>query len=271
MAILTNKYVDLPKRYVPGIFGDITAESAFQRASTEVPLTGEGITTRTLGDVSTYRVDEGGVKTVSNPNANPVDMLPQKWVTVSIVSDEFLDDEEVLANEVSKKHTKSQARAFDAEVAGTATIAGFSTLGKLPASQIGDVTDLIGQIGRIAGNDAEVTGYVMSTAHYYALLGQRLSNGAKAYNIENGTIEGVPYYLFQSSQDIGFLGDFKNHSAWGRVGSVKNKIDGSGTIGGVNLLETNQKALFTETRSTFVVDNNNAFAAVSTQPVVIEP
>lgn len=271
MPILTNEYVNLPAKYVPGIFGDITATSAFQQASTEVPLVGEGVTTRTLGDVNTFRVAEGGVKTVSNPNAKAVDLLPQKWVTVSVVSDEFLNDEQVLANEINKKHTKSQARAFDAEIAGSATIEGFSVLGTLPLSQIGDVTDLIGQIGRIAEADATVTGYVMSTNHFYRLLGQRLSNGAKAYNIEDGTIEGVPYYLFQSGLDIGFIGDFKNHSAWGRVGTVRNKIDGSGTIGGINLLETNQKALFTETRSTFVVDDLSVFSAVTTQEVTVEP
>lgn len=268
------------------VFAKVLDNSAFMRLARQVPLTGSGENLYALtADGSASSVAEGAVKPVANDTLASKVIRPYKFVKAITVTDELLTDEGFLVDALTSRLAPAIGKAFDAVIAGGTLPSGASSadFGQLTGlstsvSLAGDqYANLATAFSTVLNNGWNVTGLGLS---YQAkgLLWQAVDGvNRPLFNSPiDGSVDsilGFPTYYNRniytagSPNTVGFAGDFENAAVWGSVGGINVKIDSSGTIGGVNLLETNQTAIIAELRAGFQVIDKSAFVALTDEAV----
>lgn len=271
------------------IITDISKASAFQRAGREITLARTGSAVKTISDVTSYGVGEGGAKTASGNSAS-VKVGANKFAAVIVRTDEEwqADGEELIADALYSDAVSAHAKAFDAMVAGlTAVPAAFDNFGTLAAATEVEIdTDADASVSLDDAFAAVANGngnaIVLTTSMLAYLRRQRVAaTGQRAIDIignnDSGVIEGVPYFTIVSTTPVGFVGDFSNRYVWGARNLFETdtiRVKDSGTISDSdgeehNLTSENKTALFHELLQGSGVAGIANFAKIV--PAAVEP
>ena len=269
--------VNLPAASAGKFFARAVETSAFLRATGVSPLLGIGEIVHNFGNAKAYLVEEGGIKTVSNPQINNVTILPKKFVVASTYSDEIAVDAPFIVAQIKNAAAPAIGREVDATIVSSAVINGFSTLGSLVGTEIDSDADMELVLASL---DGTAFGIVLSSAMlgYIRSLRNSTNTSVKYFDViatspVDGTINGFPYYVYNSAVAQGFIADWSANAVAGRVGDVRIKTANTGEIGGVNLLAQNFNAVITEARVGFGVktgfDATRPVVAKIVKPVVV--
>lgn len=234
--------------------------SAFQRAGTQLPtLPLHGATIDGVDGFESNGVAEGGQKIASGVQS-VTHIGAGKFVCATVLTEEAFITAAHIKDAITKKQPQAHARKFDLIVAGLAPVpAGFQNFHTLKDVQSAEISE-----GVDAGADLDdalalvrngaVTYGVLTTAMESYLRRQRIgATGARVFDMTNGTIEGIPYATINSTEKLGYFGDFDNFY-WGtaqladefafKVKDAGNITDGNGVVH--NLTDSNKIALISE-------------------------
>ena len=246
------------------IFAAVSKASAFQQAATQIALPGTGTVVHSIGKTTASVVGETDIKPVSTPALATKTVQAHTFSVLVPVSNQLLSDASAVVNVIRNEAPKAIAAKFDAIVAGEGTApANFAALDAANSTSVTDYASFVGALGAVAANGSRPTAVVLSTALFYELLAVVNGLGAPAFAITDSTINGLPYYLYDSANAEGYVGDF-SRSVWGNVEGVSVATSDSATITGVgNLFERNMTAIRVEARLGFQVADIADFVKIT--------
>lgn len=249
-----------------GVIHGITEKgSAFQTLGTQIPLSATGAYIRSLENIKSFGVGEGQDKTASG-TARSLVIGNNKFVAVVVLSDEAARENPRIAEAIFKRIPTAHADSFDGMASGEIAIPvgfyNFGTLADAPVVPIGvggeasvDFDDAEGEIGLATG--------LAATPRFISYLKrQRTAQGMKALDIDitrnletgvrEGTVNGIPFQLINSTGQYAYIGDFKANYFWGVAdveGGENFYMRNQGNITDVdgvehNLTGQNKRALF---------------------------
>lgn len=242
--------------------------SAFQKLATQVPLDGFGKIITVLGQEDASWVEEGQTKPINDAEKAEIVLNAKKLARVSLYSSELANDVPALRAAIEAEVADSLSRTFDKTVAGVIDApAGFSTLKNVDSKQITDYQSFRAAIATRTGHATD--GIALNVFELDALHGVVNASGLPALNIQgdynSGTINGIPYYVFEGGTEaLGYVGPFKR-AIWGVVeGSTVVTILREtaelpdGTV--IALKQKNLIGVLAETRVGFKVYNETEFS-----------
>lgn len=261
----TSGTLSLPAKDSGEIFTKMSKDSAFQKAARQIALPGTGSVVHTLGQVSASIVGETDVKPVSTPAVASKTVSAHTFSVIIPVSNQLVSDASALVAAVRNEAPLAIARKFDATVAGTsaAAPANFGALGDADVAPVNSYATFIAALGGVAANGARPTAAVISTALFYQLAAVVNDFGVPVFAITDTTINGLPYYLYDSLTAEGYIGDF-SRAVWGNVEGIQIAVSDSATLTGVgNLFEQNMTAIRVEARLGFQIADIADFVKVT--------
>lgn len=236
-------------------------------------------------------VAEAGVKPTADGTLASYQLVAQKMAVFVTVTDELLAEsaidiiafyQEALTQQFAKLidvHALAGGGPFGTEnLAAAATAAGgahVQTLGGTIAAPTTPHTSVANAIGAIEGDDLSPNGVLLAQALKANFRGLNDTTGRPLY-IESLTSDvpdqlyGEPvYYLGRgvfptsaASTLRGVVGDFSQYIV-GIRDALSFSLHSEGTVGGINLLETNQTALRAEMRLGGKIVSNAAFSRIN--------
>ena len=245
--------LNFPARASGKIFDDIRHNSAFLKAIGVETFHGDGEIIHAFGDVTANAVEETGEKTLSDIEAANVVVLPRKFYVGLPFSDELQEDHPEVVSAILGRAGSGISRKVDADIASSATITGFATLGKTAATPIATKQDLWAATSTLAGTDF---GVVCSNSFMGYVRGLTTVQGNDAFDITidandrtTGTINGLPYYTFPSATPVAFVADWKANAVARKVSDVTVKTKYAGfDIDGVDIARRNMFVALVEQR-----------------------
>lgn len=252
------------------------AHSQIQQIVQQVPLSGHGNAQRVLAQAPEASwVEEAGVKPATAVELGTKLMTPYKITALITVSDEALEDDEMLYEALVNELPKSLGRGFDKKIlSGTAPGSGFDVLSDVneitmnPKKVYDSTVDALRSVNAAKG---DITAWIMNQYKEADVLSEVDANGRPLY-IGNVASEGrVAQMLgrnaYKSTElgadDLAIGGDWAS-ARWGAVSGIDLKVSTDATIDGVSMFQTNQVAILAEQRVGFVVADKEKFAKIST-------
>ena len=267
-----NGEVFAPERVSSMIAANVAEKSIIsQLAGTSRVITGDGLRGLSGGLPVAHIVEEGALKPSS-------DAIQQKTVgtakaaVISVVSEELLEDDDALMEELQNVLPVSLARKIDQHILSEESTH-IDTLGQAP-----EVTGANVFAGLTAGiTSVQSAGYntdsvVVSPEFDGQILSTVDSNGRPLYlpSFSDGvgtSFLGRKLVTTSSLNEGAVVGDFST-SSFATIGGVKLKVSDQATIDGVSLFQQNLVAILAEIRFSFITPDNNAFARVVVDDVV---
>lgn len=260
------------------IFAEQLKNSAFQKLGNKVALPRTGTIITGVTGVKSELVAEGGTKPVSGTGTS-TKIGSNKFASIVVQTTEAWEYSSQIATTVLETQPKAHATAFDQYIAGLVAIPGtfsnFVNLGataKTQAIQAGvdagvDLDDAVAQVA-----SGEATGVALSTAMLSYLRRQRVgTTGVRVFDVEGdnneGTIDGIPYAIFRSNVQVGFVGDFSRFS-WGSDETLSQRVAIDGIVVddasvSHNLTQDNKVALISEIHQGANVLDLNDFVKIT--------
>lgn len=259
----TSGSLNLPARDSGEVFTRMSQASAFQKAARQIVLPGTGSVVHNLGKVTASIVGETDVKPVSTPAVASKIVSANTFSVIIPVSNQLISDAGALVAAVREEAPKAIAEKFDATVAGLAAAApaNFGTVGDADTLTVNSYASFVAALGTVAANGARPTAAVISTALFYQLAAVVNDFGVPVFDITDTTINGLPYYLYDSLEAEGFVGDFSN-AVWGNVEGITVSVSDSATLNGVSMFERNMTAIRVEARLGFQIADINDYVKV---------
>lgn len=296
----TTTGVVLPKEVSSEIWANTQEQSAVMRLARQIRLPGSGVTIPIVtGDAEADWVAETDEKPVSRATLSSKDITPYKLAVIEPFSNEFRRDLPGLYAELRRRLPGALAKKFDATVFASSGAPGsnFDQLGGATAVALsphatdvkkGSYAGLVEAYTTVAGNDATLNGWALSSQAKGLLLGQVDSTGRPllAESIAQGssvpTLLGESVYYTQgvyasgTPATIGFAGDW-NQAVWGTVEGIQVKVSDQATITDgtvevaegveipryINLWQRNMFALLVEIEVGFRVRDVNRFVKLT--------
>lgn len=250
------------------IFAAVQKDSAFQKAARQISLPGTGTVIHNIGKATASIVGETDVKPVSTPALASKTVSAHTFSVLVPVSNQLLSDAAAVVNIIRNEAPKAIAEKFDATVAGLAAAApsNFGAIGDATSQAVTDYASFVAALGAVASNGGRPTAVVLSTKLFYELLAVTNDLGVAVFNITDTTINGVPYYLYDSADAEGFVGDF-SRAVWGNVEGISVATSDSATIVDgettINLFQQNMTAIRVEARLGFQIADINDFVKIT--------
>ena len=256
---------------------NLTVEhSQIQQIVQQVPLSGNGNTQRVLAQAPEASwVEEAGVKPATAVELGTKLMTPYKITSLITVSDEALEDDEVLYEALINELPKSLGKGFDKKIlTGTAPGTGFDVL-----SDVNEITmnpkkiydSTVDALRSVNAGKGDISAWVMNKFMEADVLTEVDANGRPLYIgsvASEGRISqmlGRPAYKSTELDDNTFaIGGDWSSARWGTVSGIDLKVSTDATIDGVSMFQTNQIAILAEQRVGFVVSDKEKFAKIST-------
>lgn len=270
MAILTFNLGPEASKFV---VGETAKTSAFLKASTQIVLPANGTAVPVIGKATAGLVVRGDQKPVSNPATSVNVIVPQTIACIIPMHKDLVTDTANIVDVVQTAGATALAEAIDSLVAtgfdpnGTAAPANFGHLDTADTVVVTDRASFVAALKAVALSGKRADSIVLSTPLLYDLDAEtNVTTGAPVFNIvgmTEGTINGIPFYTFDSADSIGYIGAFKSASKWGTVSGIEVKVsdEASVTIDGVlqSLYERNLVAVRIEARYGFNFQSINNF------------
>lgn len=247
------------------ILSAVSKASAFQAAARQIALSGTGNTVHSIGKATASVVGETDVKPVSTPALATKTVSANTFSVLVPVSNQLLADASAVVNVIRNEAPKAIAEKYDAVVAtGVDAPANFAHLEAAASQAVTDRASFVAALGTVAANGGRPSAVVLSTAMFYNLLAVTVAGtGAPAFDITDSTINGLPYFLYDSAAVEGFVGDF-SRAVWGNVEGISVATSDSATITGVgNLFERNMTAIRVEARLGFQIADLADFVKIT--------
>lgn len=250
--------------------------SQIQQIVQQVPLSGNGNTQRVLAQAPEASwVEEAGVKPVSAMELGTKLMTPYKITSLITVSDEALEDDEVLYEALINELPKSLGKGFDKKIlTGVAPGSGFDVL-----SDVTEITmdskkvynSTVDALRSVNAGKGDITAWLMNQFKEADVLSELDANNRPLYigNVASegrvGQLLGRPAYKSTElgADDFAIGGDWSS-ARWGTVSGIDLKVSTDATVDGVSMFQTNQIAVLAEQRVGFVVADKSKFAKIST-------
>lgn len=236
-----------------------------QIAGTSRTLTGDGMRGLTGGIPAASIVAEGALKPVADPMSMKT-VGTEKVAVITVVSEEMLDDDAAVMQELQSVLPRSLALAIDKHIL-TEESTVIDTLSGVP--EVSGATAIAGLTSGIAAVHA--AGHVADNIVTSPALGGELisavdSNGrpifVPSYSDAIGqSFLGSKISTSRSLEEGAIVGDFST-STFATVGSTKLKVTDQATVDGVSMWQTNQVAILAEIRFSFITPEPTAFARV---------
>lgn len=291
----TTSGVNLPAEVSNEIIASMQEASAVQRLARRINLPGRGLTIPVItGDPAADWVDETDEKPVSRPTFSNKSITPYTLAVIVPFSNQFRRDAAALYAECVSRLPGALAKKFDSTVFASSGAPGgnFAQLGGATAIALtphaSDVkkntySGLVKAYTTVAGNDASLNGWALSSQAKGLLLGQVDTTGRPLLldSIQAGSsvpqILGEDVYYTQgvyaagTPNTIGFAGDW-SQAMWGTVEGVQISIsdqasitDGeeSGVPNILNLWQRNMFAVRAEIEIGFQVRDTNRFVKLT--------
>lgn len=251
--------------------------SQIQQMVQQVPLSGNGTSQRVLAKAPEASwVEEAGVKPVSEMSLDTKIMTPYKITSLITVSEEALEDDDMLYEALVNELPKSLGKGFDKKILTGATPgSGFDVLSDVTEVKVGATKDAFykattSALRSVHGAKGDINGWLLNSFKEADILDVMDNNGRPLY-IDNvatqgavGQILGRAAYKSQDMDDKTVLigGDWSS-ARWGTVSGIDLKVSTDATIGGVSMFQTNQVAILAEQRVAFVVADKAKFVKVT--------
>lgn len=276
MASFLKAGSNLPQEISMEIQNLTQAHSQIQQIVQQVPLSGNGNAQRVLAQAPEASwVEEAGVKPATAVELGTKLMTPYKITALITVSDEALEDDDMLYEALVNELPKSLGRGFDKKIlSGTAPGTGFDVL-----SDVNEVTmdpkkvyaSTVSALRSVNAGKGDITAWVMNQFKEADVLDELDANNRPLY-IGNVASEGRvgqllgrnAYKSTELDADTFAIGGDWASARWGTVSGIDLKVSTDATIDGVSMFQTNQVALLAEQRVGFVVSDKSKFAKIST-------
>ena len=250
--------------------------SQIQQIVQQVPLSGNGNTQRVLAQAPEASwVEEAGVKPATAMTLGTKLMTPYKITSLITVSDEALEDDEVLYEALINELPKSLGKGFDKKIlTGVAPGSGFDVL-----SDVTEITmdskkvynSTVDALRSVNAGKGDITAWLMNQFKEADVLSELDANNRPLYigNVASegrvGQLLGRPAYKSTElgADDFAIGGDWSS-ARWGTVSGIDLKVSTDATVDGVSMFQTNQIAVLAEQRVGFVVADKSKFAKIST-------
>jgi HK97 family phage major capsid protein len=278
MGNLTNLTDFLAREVSQEIITNVYGASRVFQASTETKIGHGGIKIPMLAKAEAGIVStRGGAKPVSEPATTNVAIDAVEYAVIVPFSEDLLDEIPAAAADIAAGAIDAIAQAIDVTVftgvdpKGTSAPANFGNFGGLTPVEVTNASDwysvLAGTL--VGGRSADYA--IISKALLYKFWAARTSLNAGLFSItgdvNSGTIEGIPYVTFESSNPIGYVGAFKSGSRYGQVGDLRFKMLHETTLttagGTLNLAESNHMAVRVSGSFGFNFFNAGNFKAIT--------
>ena len=243
MARISTSALNLTPISGKDFFKALGNVSAFLRAAGDISLSGTGNVVHYFNRANAPLVAEGAAKPENTPVPGSVTVLPKKFVSVRIFTEEAVEVSTAFAQQIVDYAKSDIALEVDEFIASNTVEAGITTLGALPAVEVGSDADFE---TAVIGLPGLAYGLVLSNSMLGYMRALRGVQGNRYFDITADNINGMPYYVFESAERVGFVADWKRYTVGGQRGDTATKVRDQGIIGGVNLLETNSVAFITE-------------------------
>lgn len=265
----------LPAEVAGEVLTKVQKNSFFQTVARRVPLSGAGASyTAITGDAKASIVGEAAVKPVSDPEFKQVPLTAYKFVAQIVVSDELIEDNAALYQELVSRLPNALAVEFDKRVMeGPTPGTGFNTLADAAEIDIaGKEYNATVSALRTAG---EISQWGLNTAGEADFLGAVDGNGRPLFTMNPqadgsiGSLLGRPVFKSKNitgENVVGIAGDFSGSAIWGATSEVKLAISNEATVNGVSMWETNQSVVRAEVRQSFAVTDESKFVKLVNTP-----
>lgn len=258
----------LPAENAAEVLSKVQENSFFQTVARRVPLTGSGASyTAITGDAKASIVGEAAEKPVTDPTFKQVPLTAYKFVAQIVVSDELVEDDAALYQELVSRLPNALAVEFDKRVIeGPTPGTGFNTLAGAAEVNIhdGEYAAIVAAL-RAAG---DISHWGLNTGGEADFLGAVDGNGRPLFTLNPqtdgsvGSLIGRPVFRSKNltgADVVGIAGDFAGSAIWGATSEVKLDISNQATVGGVSMWETNQSVVRAEVRQSFAVTDESKF------------
>lgn len=279
----------LPKEVSNEIWAKTQYASVVQQLARKISLPGGGIDVPIItGDPVADWVAETAEKPVSRSTFGSKNIKGYTLAVIEPFSNQFRRDLGSLYNALVSRLPLILAKKFDQTALGFASSpgSGFDTLASAPTASIAtNIYDgFLAGISSVAANDADVTGWALSTQAEILALGSKDTTGRPIF-IGNVTTEGSfgnvlarPAYKAPTvykagtvgspgtASTVGYGGDWQS-AVWGYVEGIKIDVSDQATLndGGtaLNLWQRNMFAVRVECEVGFAVRDVNRFVRLT--------
>lgn len=268
MALLT---LDLNAENSNEIITGVSKASAVQKVSTQITLPGDGLSVPILGKASAAWNNRGERKHVSDVSSELRTISPYTLATIIPVHKDLIKDVPRLTQHIITAGTQALAEEFDKAVLfGPAPGENFATLAGADAVTVTDRSSFYEALTAAGAAGRSADSIVISTRLLNELNGATFDNGNVKFNVvvlseTTGTINGIPYASFDSTESIGVIGAFRKASNWGTVGGIEIEyLDQASTYFEDGSLQyafgqSNMKGILVEARYGFQVVSEDDF------------
>lgn len=248
------------------LLGKIVAESAFQRAtpSREIGI-GEQLNVFTLSNFAPAWVAEGATKPALSDGVEKIEVKSAKQAFIVVFSEEAEISAPNLVSALEVQAPAYFARTYDRTVAGeiAAPSALFHTLDSETITEVDLSTGYSALLSAYTTPENGTSAWVLSNKLYGRILGMTDSTGRPLIDPATNTLLGVPVYRFNSTEAVGYVGDFEGSAFHGVTVSPKVRIARDGNVvdsAGVehNLTQQDKSAVILESYSAFGAANVDA-------------
>lgn len=268
MAILN---FNLPADKANELWTEVERVSAFQQASTRINLSGNGTAIPVLGRATADWVERGDNKHVSTPSTGVKSIQPYTLATIIPVHKDLLNDLPALSDAIQKEGVSALATEFDETVAfGSAPGNNFHTFENADTVTVTDRPSFVAALKATVANGRSADSIVLTSGLLYTLMGYtNATTGAPVFNITDTTINNLPFYVIESTQEMGVIGAFKTGARWGTVEGIEIEVSREATLfdaagNPTSLFQKNLIGVRVEARFGFQVANEDNFVKFGT-------
>lgn len=216
------------------ILTEQVARNPFHVLGRRVHLPQQGTVVTSFGSIEAQGVGEGEEKLASGASASTPVGANKIQATIIETEEYFAATEEAaftLVQDQLPSAIAKQSTAITAGIVAAPTLwSNYGTFKLTDELEIGEgadaAVDFDDALAALASG--EYNGVVLSTAMLNYLKRQRLANGTRVFEIDgnttSGTIEGIRYETFVSSEQVGIVGNWDDY-VWG-VSEFPNPVDG---------------------------------------------